>query len=79
MNKKMCKEALEIYKKFLERTDNVSAFLKVAESSGIDKSDIPDLAKAPSSLLDALESHVYGPDAKKTSGSASNHSQSNTK
>jgi len=78
MNKKMCKEALEIYKKFLERTDNVSAFLKVAESSGIDKSDIPDLAKAPSSLLDALESHVYGPDAKKTS-SVSNNSQNNTK
>lgn len=45
MNKKMCKEALEIYKKFLERTDNVSNFLKVAESSGIDKGDIPDLAK----------------------------------
>ena len=33
MNKKNCKEALEIYKKFLERTDNVSAFLKVAEVS----------------------------------------------
>lgn len=31
MNKKNCREALEIYKKFLERTDNVAAFLKVAE------------------------------------------------
>lgn len=31
MNKKSCKEALDIYKKFLERTDQVSAFLKVAE------------------------------------------------
>ena len=31
MNKKNCKEALDIYKKFLDRTDNVSAFLKVAE------------------------------------------------
>jgi len=31
MNKKMCKEALEIYKKFLERTESVSLFLKVAE------------------------------------------------
>lgn len=31
MNKKSCKEALDIYKKFLEKTDHVSAFLKVAE------------------------------------------------
>lgn len=66
MNKKNCKEALEIYKKFLERTDNVSAFLKVAESSGMDKSDIPDLTKAPSSLLEALEAHVNGMENKKT-------------
>lgn len=80
MNKKNAKEALEIYKKFLERTDNVSAFLKVAESSGMDKSDIPDLTKAPSSLLDALESHVNsmenksGPKA--SSGQASNGASS---
>lgn len=33
MNKKSCREALDIYKKFLEKTDNVSAFLKVAEVS----------------------------------------------
>ncbi len=33
MNKKNCKEALDIYKKFLERTDHVSQFLKVAEVS----------------------------------------------
>jgi hypothetical protein len=31
MNKKNCKEALEIYKKFLERTESVSLFLKVAD------------------------------------------------
>ena len=35
MNKKNCKEALDIYKKFLDRTDNVSAFLKVAEVSKV--------------------------------------------
>jgi len=69
MNKKNCKEALEIYKKFLERTESVSLFLKVAESSGMDKSDIPDLAKAPSSLLEALESHVNGVDSKKSTTS----------
>ena len=31
MNKKNCKEALEIYKKFLARMDSVKTFLKVAE------------------------------------------------
>lgn len=31
MNKKNCREALDMYKKFLDKTDNVSAFLKVAE------------------------------------------------
>lgn len=33
MNKKQCKEALDIYKKFLVRMDKVSEFLKVAEVS----------------------------------------------
>ena len=31
MNKKQCREALDIYKRFLDRTDKVSGFLKVAE------------------------------------------------
>ena len=31
MNKKNCKEALEVYKKFLARMDSVKEFLKVAE------------------------------------------------
>ncbi|CAB4025199.1 Clathrin coat assembly AP180, partial, partial [Paramuricea clavata] len=57
MNKKSCKEALEIYKKFLSRMDSVKEFLKVAEDVGINPSDIPDLTKAPSSLMEALESH----------------------
>ncbi|KAL3284339.1 hypothetical protein HHI36_018503 [Cryptolaemus montrouzieri] len=55
MNKKQCKEALDIYKKFLIRMDRVSEFLKVAENVGIDKGNIPDLTKAPSSLL----THLY--------------------
>ncbi|PFX34652.1 phosphatidylinositol-binding clathrin assembly protein LAP-like [Stylophora pistillata] len=58
MNKKSCKEALEIYKKFITRMDRVSEFLKVAEDVGFDKDDIPDLSKAPNSLLDALENHL---------------------
>jgi hypothetical protein len=45
MNKKNAKEALDSYKKFLIRMDRVAEFLKVAEKFGIDKSDIPDLAK----------------------------------
>lgn len=65
MNKKQCKEALDIYKKFLVRMDKVSEFLKVAENVGIDKGDIPDLAKAPASLLDALEEHLKSLEGKK--------------
>ena len=57
MKKVDCKSALEIYKRFLARMERVSEFLKTAEDVGIDRSDIPDLSKAPSSLLDALEEH----------------------
>lgn len=57
MNKKNCKEGLDIYRKFITRMDRVSDFLKVAEDVGFDKNDIPDLSKAPNSLLDALENH----------------------
>lgn len=45
MTKKMCRDALDIYKKFLLRMDKVSAFLKVAENVGIPKGEIPDLTK----------------------------------
>merc|ERR1712183_119363 len=65
MNKKNAKEALDSYKKFLIRMDRVAEFLKVAEKFGIDKSDIPDLAKAPSSLLEALESHLANLEGRK--------------
>ncbi|XP_074658368.1 phosphatidylinositol-binding clathrin assembly protein LAP-like isoform X2 [Tubulanus polymorphus] len=65
MNKKQCKEALDLYKKFLVRMEKVSEFLKVAENVGVDKGDIPDLAKAPSSLLDALEQHLLSLEGKK--------------
>ncbi|XP_064473180.1 phosphatidylinositol-binding clathrin assembly protein LAP-like isoform X5 [Ornithodoros turicata] len=65
MNKKNCREALDIYKKFLIRMDRVAEFLKVAENVGIDKGDIPDLTKAPSSLLDALEQHLAALEGRK--------------
>nr|CAD7425212.1 unnamed protein product [Timema monikensis] len=70
MNKKQCRDALDLYKKFLIRMDRVAEFLKVAENVGIDKGDIPDLTKAPSSLLDALEQHLAALEGKK--GSAAN-------
>ncbi|XP_023245807.1 phosphatidylinositol-binding clathrin assembly protein LAP isoform X15 [Copidosoma floridanum] len=70
MNKKQCREALDLYKKFLVRMDKVGEFLKVAENVGIDKGDIPDLTKAPSSLLDALEQHLASLEGRK--GSAAN-------
>lgn len=45
MNKKHAREALDIYKRFLIRMDRVGEFLKTAEKFGIDKQDIPDLAR----------------------------------
>ncbi|XP_076467131.1 phosphatidylinositol-binding clathrin assembly protein LAP-like isoform X2 [Babylonia areolata] len=65
MNKKQCKDALDLYKKFLARMEKVSEFLKVAENVGIDKGDIPDLAKAPASLLEALEQHLASLEGRK--------------
>ncbi|XP_078255838.1 clathrin coat assembly protein AP180 isoform X5 [Rhinoraja longicauda] len=65
MKKGHCKEALEIYKKFLTRMTRVSEFLKIAEQVGIDKGDIPDLSQAPSSLLEALEQHLNTLEGKK--------------
>ncbi|KFD58821.1 hypothetical protein M514_00514 [Trichuris suis] len=65
MNKKQCREALDLYKKFLTRMDKVAEFLKVAESVGIDRGEIPDLAKAPSSLLEALEQHLIALEGQK--------------
>ncbi|XP_058274789.1 clathrin coat assembly protein AP180 isoform X8 [Hemibagrus wyckioides] len=58
MKKGQCKDALEIYKKFLTRMTRVSEFLKIAEQVGIDKSDIPELTQAPESLLESLETHL---------------------
>ncbi|XP_069175808.1 phosphatidylinositol-binding clathrin assembly protein LAP isoform X16 [Procambarus clarkii] len=93
MNKKQARDALDCYKKFLIRMDRVAEFLKVAESVGIDKGDIPDLTKgskngcgsqgasAPSSLLDALEAHLASLEGKKppASSAATNSSKVNIK
>ncbi|XP_067279413.1 phosphatidylinositol-binding clathrin assembly protein-like isoform X3 [Pseudorasbora parva] len=65
MKKNQCKEALEIYKRFLIRMTKLSEFLKVAEQVGIDQVDIPDLSQAPNSLLEALEQHLASLEGKK--------------
>ncbi|KAF7640181.1 ENTH domain-containing protein [Meloidogyne graminicola] len=59
MNKKQCKEALDLYKAFLARLDKVSAFLTLAEAAGVERGEVPDLTRAPASLLEALESHLF--------------------
>jgi len=69
MQKKQARDALDLYKKFLIRMDRVAEFLKVAEKFGIDKAEIPDLAKAPSSLLEALEGHLASLEGRKPGGS----------
>lgn len=58
LNKKMCREAFETYKKFLAATDRVAEFLKVGDAINLDRGEIPDFKRAPSSLLDALEQHL---------------------
>ena len=55
MNKKQCKEALDLYKKFLVRMDRVAEFLKVAENVGIDKGDIPDLTRVSWNIVHLLQ------------------------
>ncbi|XP_049612615.1 clathrin coat assembly protein AP180 isoform X5 [Syngnathus scovelli] len=60
MKKSDCKEALEIYKRFLTRVTKIGEFMKLAETVGVDKNDIPDINYAPSSILDSLETHMNG-------------------
>lgn len=65
LNRKMCKEALDLYKKFLVRVDKISDFLRVAEVVGIDKDEIPDVRRAPGSFIDALEQHLQNLESNK--------------
>ncbi|KAI2800802.1 hypothetical protein BLOT_012374 [Blomia tropicalis] len=75
-NKKLVRDTLDIYKKFLARMDGVGNFLKIAEQIGIERGEIPDLSRAPASLLEAMEQHCAHVEGKKitttTSGSTSN-------
>ncbi|XP_004779397.2 phosphatidylinositol-binding clathrin assembly protein-like isoform X1 [Mustela putorius furo] len=69
MRKNQCKESLDIYIKFLERTAKLAQFLKVAEQVGIDQNDIPYLTQAPHSLLEALKQHLASLEEKNDSWS----------
>ncbi|XP_029966411.1 clathrin coat assembly protein AP180 isoform X11 [Salarias fasciatus] len=60
MKKSECKDALEIYKRFLTRVTKIGEFMKLAETVGVDKNDIPDINYAPSSILESLETHMNG-------------------
>uniref|UniRef100_A0A8C9FBE1 Synaptosome associated protein 91 n=1 Tax=Pavo cristatus TaxID=9049 RepID=A0A8C9FBE1_PAVCR len=68
MKKGQCKDALEIYKRFLTRMTRVSEFLKVAEvsqSNLFKKRDFLFAFKAPSSLMETLEQHLNSLEGKK--------------
>ncbi|XP_061563357.1 clathrin coat assembly protein AP180-like [Cololabis saira] len=60
MKKNECKDALEIYKRFLTRVTKIGEFMKLAETVGVEKNDIPDINYAPSSILESLETHMNG-------------------
>ncbi|XP_035278552.1 clathrin coat assembly protein AP180-like isoform X17 [Anguilla anguilla] len=77
MKKGECKDALEIYKRFLTRITRISEFLKIAEQVGVDKNDIPDVSYAPPSLLESLEAHVNTLEGKKGDGSPTKGSPTN--
>ncbi|KAG7461040.1 hypothetical protein MATL_G00205310 [Megalops atlanticus] len=75
MKKSECKDALEIYKRFLTRMTRISEFFKIAEQVGVDKNDIPDVTYTPPSLLESLEAHLNTLEGKKgspTKGSPTN-------
>jgi hypothetical protein len=58
MNKKHCREALDIYKKFVDRTDKVSHFLKVAEVSSDSFSDQRNINEKK--IIRVTDYHVIG-------------------
>lgn len=64
LSRKKTREALNMYKKYLDRMDKVSNFFKIVEQAGLDKSEMPDTSKLVS-LLSVLEEHMAQLEAKK--------------
>lgn len=58
---------------FINYTFSVLIVIISFQNVGIDKGDIPDLTKAPSSLLDALEQHFNHMEGKKSSTTSATH------
>ncbi|KAL5963913.1 Phosphatidylinositol-binding clathrin assembly protein, partial [Taenia solium] len=72
MSKKDCQESLRIYKAFLKRMEHVNRFIKVAEAcdllqlqDGFGKQSLI-FKPVPTSVLDALESHLAHLEGKKS-------------
>jgi hypothetical protein len=64
LSRKKTREALNMYKKYLDRMDKVSNFYKIVEQVGLDKCEMPDTSKL-TSLLSVLEEHMNQLEAKK--------------
>ena len=77
MNKNQCREAIDIYKKFMIRMNKISEMLKVAKEVGIDNDDIPKFFNAPNSLLESLEQHLAYLENKKSERKHSSATTSN--
>lgn len=58
--KKECADALELYRIFLTRSEQLAQFLKNSEQGDVDRSGLSELVQAPSSLMETLQSHYMG-------------------
>lgn len=63
MKKMQCKEAIECYRRFITRQENVQKYLKLAEEVGVDQKSHLNLRQVPEDLLPALEQHLEEMDA----------------
>lgn len=57
LSRKKTREALAMYKKYLDRIDKLAGFFRVVEQVGLDKNEMPDTSKL-TSLLGVLEEHL---------------------
>lgn len=55
---KFVRNLLNIYKKFLTKMDKCKDFMRVVDSVGIDKSDMPKVSRVPALPLKSMEDHL---------------------
>lgn len=65
LNHRRTREALDAYKGYLVRMDKVESLMRVTETIGLDKNEMPDFTKAPGTILATLERHYAQMDPKK--------------